>query len=312
MAEQLGENSRQGFAAKKPSCIGLESDLSRNLRWGCGHVYDETPLGLAVYVRNDPVNRIDPDGRDSINVWQYYETLGMISSLPFVNGVSGSQNPFDSYLPYYEANQWALYSGQQNIDFWAMSQGELTGTIVIPGDTAGSSGVEITAGIVGGAQTTGNQPFFAPPSDATITSSTAQITCTLDAMVNYGLGFIPGYNIAAGLIGFNFNPFQAATYNGSLLEIDINPFQIAAGGGELYGEYARASFGAAGGSSALNRLNGISSRRGFSARSAAAHANVLRRASKLSKLGKAASFAGTVGQALNIGNFIFDAIRCWK
>jgi hypothetical protein len=63
MAEQLIENSRQGFAAQKPPCTGLETDLSRNLRWGCGHVYDETPVGLAVYVRNDPVNKIDPDGR---------------------------------------------------------------------------------------------------------------------------------------------------------------------------------------------------------------------------------------------------------
>jgi hypothetical protein len=62
MAEQLSENSRQGFAAQNPLCIGLESDLSRNRRWGCGHVYDETPVGIAVYVRNDPVNLVDPDG----------------------------------------------------------------------------------------------------------------------------------------------------------------------------------------------------------------------------------------------------------
>jgi hypothetical protein len=64
MAEQLSENSRQGFAAENPSCIGLESDLSPNMRWRCGHVYDETPVGLAVYVRNDPVNLVDPDGRN--------------------------------------------------------------------------------------------------------------------------------------------------------------------------------------------------------------------------------------------------------
>jgi hypothetical protein len=63
MAEQLSENSRQGFAAENPPCIGGETDLSQNLRWGCGHVYDETPVGLAVYVRNDPVNEIDPNGQ---------------------------------------------------------------------------------------------------------------------------------------------------------------------------------------------------------------------------------------------------------
>ncbi len=49
------------------------------------------------YVKNDPVNMIDPDGQDSISVWQYYESLQMFGALPFVNGVSGSQNPFDSY-----------------------------------------------------------------------------------------------------------------------------------------------------------------------------------------------------------------------
>jgi hypothetical protein len=61
--EQLSENSRQGFAVQNAACIGLASELSGNLRWGCGHVYDETPVGIAVYVRNDPVNLIDPDGR---------------------------------------------------------------------------------------------------------------------------------------------------------------------------------------------------------------------------------------------------------
>jgi hypothetical protein len=70
--ERLSENSRQGFEVLKQACIGLEGDLSRNLRWGCGHIYDETPVDIAVYVRNDPVNLVDPDGRDwtiSVTVW---------------------------------------------------------------------------------------------------------------------------------------------------------------------------------------------------------------------------------------------------
>jgi hypothetical protein len=62
-ATELSENSRQGFGAQKPTCIGLETGLSRNSRWGCGHIYDETPVDIAVYVRNDPVNLVDPDGR---------------------------------------------------------------------------------------------------------------------------------------------------------------------------------------------------------------------------------------------------------
>ena len=73
-AEQLSENSRQAFKAQKPTCVGLESDLSRNLRWGWGHIYDETPVDIAVYVRNDPVNMIDPDGKMGIwfNTYAWY------------------------------------------------------------------------------------------------------------------------------------------------------------------------------------------------------------------------------------------------
>ena len=58
----LNENSRQGFEVKKQPLIQLEAWLSRNSHWGCGHIYDETPVDIAVYVRNDPVNLIDPDG----------------------------------------------------------------------------------------------------------------------------------------------------------------------------------------------------------------------------------------------------------
>jgi len=116
MAEQLSENSRQGFSAQKPRCIGLESDLSRNMRWGCGHVYDETPVGIVVYVRNDPVNLVDPDGRmvwGAVSELQYLMSMGWslsrIASLPFVNGISGGQNPFDSY--YF---QYMLYQDSFN------------------------------------------------------------------------------------------------------------------------------------------------------------------------------------------------------
>lgn len=59
----LTENTRQGINFQIPPCIGLEARLSPNLRRGCGHWYDETPVGLVVYVRNDPVNLVDPDGK---------------------------------------------------------------------------------------------------------------------------------------------------------------------------------------------------------------------------------------------------------
>jgi hypothetical protein len=61
-AAGLTENSHQGFEAEKPPRIRLDGRLSRNMRWGYGHIYDETPVEIAVYVRNDPINRMDPDG----------------------------------------------------------------------------------------------------------------------------------------------------------------------------------------------------------------------------------------------------------
>jgi hypothetical protein len=66
-ATELSENSRQGFEVQNAVCIGLEVWLSQNTPWGCGHVYDETPVGIAVYVRNDPVNLVDKDGQSWVN-----------------------------------------------------------------------------------------------------------------------------------------------------------------------------------------------------------------------------------------------------
>lgn len=78
-AGQLRENSRQGFDVQKQTRIGIESGISRNLRWGCGHVYDETPADIAVYVRNDPVNLVDPDGRFAVGIIDNGDTLYQIS-----------------------------------------------------------------------------------------------------------------------------------------------------------------------------------------------------------------------------------------
>jgi hypothetical protein len=86
----LTENSRQGINFPIPPCTGPKARLSPNPRPGCRHAYDETPVGLVVYVRNDPVNAIDPDGRRTYwlftgfegeeGIWNFgwipYNTLG--------------------------------------------------------------------------------------------------------------------------------------------------------------------------------------------------------------------------------------------
>ena len=65
----LTENSRQGINSKIPACITPGARLSPETRPVCGHAYDETPVDLVVYVRNDPVNLIDPDGRFARPWW---------------------------------------------------------------------------------------------------------------------------------------------------------------------------------------------------------------------------------------------------
>ncbi len=64
----LTENSRQGINSQISHCIGPAAWLSPNPRPGCGHAYDETPVDLVVYVRNDPVNLIDPDGLSAVTI----------------------------------------------------------------------------------------------------------------------------------------------------------------------------------------------------------------------------------------------------
>ena len=92
---ELNENSRQGFEVQKPPVIGLEAWLSQNSCWGCGHIYDETPVGLAVYVRNNPVKLVDPEGKNWGPTselqylmqmgWSWIDAYRMITNLPGMN-----------------------------------------------------------------------------------------------------------------------------------------------------------------------------------------------------------------------------------
>jgi len=111
MAAELSENSHQGFAVQKQACIRAGTDLSRNLRWGCGHIYDETPVDIAVYVRNDPVNLVDPDG-------QFWNPLGWLGSSEYSPPVDFSDFMARSALYWYAfaygyPPQLAAYMAQQ-------------------------------------------------------------------------------------------------------------------------------------------------------------------------------------------------------
>jgi hypothetical protein len=104
-ADKLSENSRQGSEVQKHTCVGLESDLGQNLRWGCGHIYDETPVDIAVYVRNDPVNLVDPDGKDyevAVTVWgsSYVASFAESAAKNCILAVSPSRFTFREAIQY--------------------------------------------------------------------------------------------------------------------------------------------------------------------------------------------------------------------
>jgi RHS repeat-associated protein len=88
------------------------------------YIADPQTWNRYAYVRNNPINMIDPDGMSTSEL-QMLNQLNMLSALPFVNGISGSQNPYDSYLPYYEANQWA-FNNNVDMDFWALRNDQIT------------------------------------------------------------------------------------------------------------------------------------------------------------------------------------------
>lgn len=90
------ENSRQGINSEIPPCIGLDTRLSLSARPGYGYVYDETPAGLVVYVRNDPLNLVDPDGRQFGVACAYMGREGGCNTWLFYWIGSGGGNP-DEY-----------------------------------------------------------------------------------------------------------------------------------------------------------------------------------------------------------------------
>jgi hypothetical protein len=141
------------------------------------------------------------------------------------------------------------------------------------------------------------------------------LACSADVAINFGLGFIPGYNavkVAAALTGINFNPVEAALGYKSVITAGPSPIQAAAGGTSAYSLYRWSVFDAAGGASALNRFTDLACRASFAGKSASAQASLLGKIGNLSNLSKIASSAGTVANLLNVASAGFDLYNCWS
>jgi sulfite exporter TauE/SafE len=131
------------------------------------------------------------------------------------------------------------------------------------------------------------RPALAPNNCIGVTK--AQAACAADVLINYGLGFIPGYNgvkLAATLAGANFNFVQNLTAGESIVTFD--------NGGTIKDPLQGILWGA----------NGLAST--YSAISTAA-ANGLDASDVIVK---AAGTAGTVANLLNTASAAYDLYKC--
>jgi hypothetical protein len=138
--------------------------------------------------------------------------------------------------------------------------------------------------------------------------------CTADASVNFGLGFIPGYNAVkagASLIGLSFHPVEWATGTSGVVTTGPTPPQAAAGVASAGQLWQLAKYEAAGGSGELNRLADLTGRASFGLKSAASQAAMAGKLAGLSKLAKAVSSFGTVANLLNVASAAYDVYQCW-
>jgi len=148
----------------------------------------------------------------------------------------------------------------------------------------------------------------------TPTRNSRKFACSADVAINFGLGFIPGYNAikaGASVFGLSFNPVQAYSGYRGLFGAGLNTLpQAAAGIASGYSFYQRLAFEVGGGASELNRQVELAGRIGFAGKTAASQASIVGKLTNISRLSNAASSAGTVSNLLNTVSAGFDIYNC--
>ena len=130
-----------------------------------------------------------------------------------------------------------------------------------------------------------------------------QAACAADAAINGALSiFVPGYAATKALTsfgGFSFNPVGALTGTSGLFSAG-NPTLLQTAGG-LAGAndiYQDSRFAAAGGASALARVQDLTSRVGFGAQTGSRQGRLLSQLGNLESLEGAVSFASKANMSL--------------
>lgn len=139
--------------------------------------------------------------------------------------------------------------------------------------------------------------------------------CLADAALNFGLGFIPGFNaasMAADLLGLDIQPFQSLTGNDSLVSINPGASDFAAGASDFARVGAKTRFAMLGGQGSLARMEKLADRPTFLAKPVAKQAKMLSKLGMLRKAAKLVSSLGTVANLLNIVDFGCDAYSCYE
>ena len=146
--------------------------------------------------------------------------------------------------------------------------------------------------------------------------TTKQVACAADAAINGALSiFVPGYaatKAVASFAGFSFNPVGALTGTSGLFSAG-NPTLLQTGAGIAGANevYKDSVFAAAGGASALTRVQDLTSRVGFRAKTASRQTRLLSQLGNLESLERAASFASKVNNitsTISAGYDIYDCV----
>jgi hypothetical protein len=153
----------------------------------------------------------------------------------------------------------------------------------------------------------GGTQYIPPPAKlATLSApnsgpSKQQLACAADVAINFGLGFIPGYN-AAKLIGtaagVNFNFVQNVVSGNSVVTIGPSPLSSLNAGASAYSLIRNTLFEDAGGAAQFTKLNSLTGSGWNAARTA------------INDLESAASSAGTIANLLNAASAAVDLYNC--
>ena len=142
-----------------------------------------------------------------------------------------------------------------------------------------------------------------------------QAACAADAAINGTVSiFVPGYaatKALASFFGFSLNPVGALTGTSGLFSAG-NPTLLQTAGG-LAGTnaiYQDSRFAAAGGASALGRLQDLTRRVGFGAQTASRQGRLLSQLGKLGSLEGAASFASKANNITAGISAGYDIYKC--